>query len=207
MVALLLEVRGHLPFSKWMMYACQTLFHLPFKTTQTGVQYIPHFLIWKQTHLNAPPFMPWTLIDKEPQYFNCHQIYPITTLKSQFNICSIWLLQFGWIQSVLLMMYSTGRDVATVVGSGRQQPPLDPADHHSALKPPLPTTTKIYFFFFFFANGQKSLANGQTWLATTLITTIEVIECIKMSFCCRKHPRWSKLRPPLKQFLATTQNS
>ena len=74
------------------------------------------------------------------------------------------------------------RDVATVGGSGRQQPPLDP------------------FFFFFFANGQKSLANGQTWLATTLITTIEVIECIKMSFCCRKHPRWSKLRPPLKNF-------
>ena len=65
------------------------------------------------------------------------------------------------------------------------RPPLSPetppADHH-------------------FANGQKSLANGQTWLATTLITTIEVIECIKMSFCCRKHPRWSKLRPPLKNF-------
>ena len=48
------------------------------------------------------------------------------------------------------------RDVATVVGSGRQQLPLDPADHHSALKPPLPTTTKKIFFFFFFLSCKQA---------------------------------------------------
>ena len=103
------------------------------------------------------------------------------------------------------------RDVATVGGSGRQQPPLDPADHHSALKPPLPTTTKKCFFcflFFCFFCKRAEITCKWTDMTCNYINHYNWSHWMyKNVILLPKTPQVIKIEAATQNFLATTQNS